>query len=250
MFNTHQGNRCPSVARRQPAEELGRSSPAATTTTGVIATVAEPPEQRATDAPSARGAGTPGKDKAAGGALPWSRRSPTTSGASDADNVLGRLRVSAGEGGRETMQEAEARARRYVRDKLAGDGAGVAEFVAPPESPKAKAARGRAFGGERKPAPSARTGEGSGPGQTTPPAKVESQPPSSSSAAAAGDMCDEGEAGGGGAEGSDNPFVVGGDTRYDEAPVGPIGEADDDPFEAPFYPFDDDGPPLNGRAFQ
>ncbi|CAN0023724.1 unnamed protein product [Ectocarpus sp. 13 AM-2016] len=142
------------------------------------------------------------------------------------------------------MLEAEARARRYVRDKLAGDGAGAAEFVAPPELPKA--ARGQAFGGERKPAPPGRTGEGLGPAQTTPLAKIESQRP----AAAAGDVRDEGEAGATGAEGSDNPFVVGLDTRYDESPVGPIGEADDDPFEAPFYPFDDDGPPLNGRAFQ
>ncbi|CAM9522088.1 unnamed protein product [Ectocarpus sp. 12 AP-2014] len=226
------------VVPRQPAE-LGRSSPA------VSAAVAGPPEQQAADAPSAGGAGTPGKDKAAGGASPWSRRPPTTSGAKDADNVLGGFRVSTGEGGGETMLEAEARARRYVRDKLAGDGAGAAEFVAPPESPKA--ARGRAFGGERKPAPSGRTGEGLGPGQTTPSAKVESQRPP---AAAAGDVRDEGEAVGTGAEGSDNPFVVGPDTRYDESPVGPIGGADNDPFEAPFYPFDDDGPPLNGRAFQ
>ncbi|CBN75526.1 conserved unknown protein [Ectocarpus siliculosus] len=226
---------------RQPAEP-GRSSPA------VTAAVAEPPEQQAANAPSAGGAGMPGKDKAAGGVSPWSRRLPTTSGANGADNVLGGLRVSAGEGGGETMLEAEARARRYVRDKLAGDGAGAAEFVAPPESPKA--ARGRAFGGERKPAPSARTGEGLGPGQTTPPAKVERQQPAAAAAAAAGDVRDKGEAGGAGAEGGDNPFVVGADTRYDEGPVGPIGEADDDPFEAPFYPFDADGPPLNGRALQ
>ncbi|CAM9644726.1 unnamed protein product [Ectocarpus sp. 8 AP-2014] len=79
------------VVPRQPAEP-GHSSPA------VTAAVAEPPEQQAADAPTAGGAGMPGKDKA-GGASPWSRRLPTTSGENGADNVLGGFRVSAGEGG-------------------------------------------------------------------------------------------------------------------------------------------------------
>ena len=40
--------------------------------------------------------------------------------------------------------------------------------------------------------------------------------------------------------------------RYDERPAGPVGisDDDDDPFEAPFYPFDDDGPQPNGRPFK
>eukprot|EP00903_Cladosiphon_okamuranus_P013972 g12993.t1 len=125
-----------------------------------------------------------------------------------------------------SMSETEARARRYLQEK--------AEIAKYSKAWKAAGTMVDAVGavkqsspGEKKLAFSERSGA-SEAGQVS--KKVDT----------------------GGAKGSrGQPFVVGSDARYDERPAGPVNNTeDDDPFEAPFYPFTDDGPELNGRPFK
>ncbi|CAM9586287.1 unnamed protein product [Pylaiella littoralis] len=138
---------------------------------------------------------------------------------------------------RAAMSEVEKRARQYVQEKAnATEGLKADNVTATTEG--IVGGTGKQSSGKQSPLSSSRTQKA-----------LEAKRRSAKVGNERSSTLPKKNAAEGGAKDSGNPFVVGPDLRYDERPPAPMkGDSkSDDPFDAPFYPFTDEGPLLNGR---